>query len=363
MPSNGVGASIILENGEKFTGSIFGYKRDCVVGEVVFATSMIGYQEIITDPSYTGQIVVLTFPEIGDYGIDLKVSESKNPQLKGLIIHRKCDVPHNFKSEMTLSAFLKENRILGVEGVDTRLLTRTIRKFGSIKCMITTDLNLLNHSKDFFGNCDTSYTVKNVSTKKIYAIKNTNAISFKKFLKTKVLLIDMGCKNSIIKELLYRNCDVIIAPFDITVEQILIENPDMILISNGPGNPEDNQITICNVRQLLGKIPICGICMGHQIIGLALDAKIMKLKYGHHGTNHPVKDLQNNKIFTTSQNHNYCLIDLPKDIIAAFKSINDDTIEGIFSKKYKIFSVQFHPEACPGPKDCNYIFDKFLEIR
>lgn len=346
-------ARLILENGAVFEGTAFGYLHD-VCGEVVFTTNMTGYQETLTDPSFCGQIVVMTYPLIGNYGVNFEDMESDSPALTALIVREKCDYPSNFRTEMNLDGFLRQNRIMGLEGIDTRALTRIIRESGCMKGIITVRQGELSGSdvQAMFDGLDNSDVISRVSTKTSYRIEGSGK---------RVALIDMGAKAGILRSLKLRGCDITVLPYNVSAAEIEAVNPDMVFISNGPGDPADVPETVAAVKQLIGKYRICGICMGHQIIGLALGCKTKKLKFGHHGGNHPVKNLETGRVFITSQNHNYIVSDLPSDVEELYVNVNDGTCEGIKHKTLPIQSVQFHPEASPGPLDTEQIFDSFLE--
>lgn len=345
-------AKLILENGMIFEGNAFGYMEE-VVGEVVFNTGMTGYQEVLTDPSYFGQIVTMTYPLIGNYGINLEDVESKGPKVKGLIVREKCNYPSNFRCEMDIDGYLKQNKIIGLEGLDTRALTKVLRDNGTMKGIITLkDLkdDELKQRFEVFSNRD---AVEKVTTSKVYEIEG-NGIH--------VAALDFGIKGNILRCFKSRGCKLTVFPASAAAEEILGINPDLIFLSNGPGDPEDLTGVIENIKKLIGKKPIAGICLGHQLLALALNGSTSKLKFGHRGCNHPVKDLEENKIYITSQNHGYYVSKLPEDMTVTHLSLNDGTVEGMRHNKYPIFSVQFHPEACPGPKDMEILFDKFLKL-
>ncbi len=344
-------ASLILENGDTFIGRAFGHIHD-VVGEVVFTTNMTGYQETLTDPSFCGQIVVMTYPLIGNYGVNFEDMESDAPALNAFIVRERCDYPSNFRTEMDLDGFLRQNRIMGLEGIDTRALTRLIRNNGCMKGIITVKSDISDSDiKRRFDSLDNSDVISRVSTKTAYNIKGDGK---------KIAFIDMGAKAGIIRDLKARGCDITVFPYNVSGAEIEAINPDMVFISNGPGDPTDVPETIDTVRSLIGKYSICGICMGHQVIGLALGCSTSKLKFGHHGGNHPVKNLETGKVYITSQNHNYIVSDLPDDVEELYINVNDGTCEGIKHKTLPIRSVQFHPEASPGPLDTGFLFDDFL---
>ncbi|MGH4119604.1 carbamoyl phosphate synthase small subunit [Clostridium sp.] len=343
---------LILENGMIFEGNIFGYLEESV-GEVVFNTGMTGYEEILTDPSYYGQIVTMTYPLIGNYGINLEDVESKSPKVRGFIVREKCDDPSNFRCEMDLEGYFKQNKIIGLEGIDTRALTKILRKNGAMKGIIATkDLSQseIEQKLSTFNNND---AVINVTTKECYTINGSGP---------HVAIMDFGIKENILRSFKQRNCKLTIFPANASATDILKVNPDLVFLSNGPGDPDDLKEIIEVLKKIIGKKPIVGICLGHQLLALALGGKTQKLKFGHRGCNHPVKDIEENKVYITSQNHGYYVSKLPNDMEVTHVSLNDGTIEGMRHKNLPIFSVQFHPEACPGPKDIDIIFDKFLKL-
>ncbi|WP_058484857.1 carbamoyl phosphate synthase small subunit [Defluviitalea phaphyphila] len=345
-------AQLILENGIVFEGKAFGYIEESV-GEVVFNTGMTGYQEVLTDPSYYGQIVTMTYPLIGNYGINLDDMESNSPKVKGFIVREKSDYPNNWRCEMELEAYLKQNKIIGLEGIDTRALTKIIRNYGTMKGIITVkelSKSQITQKLKAFHNKN---AVKEVTTKEIRKIEGKGK---------HIAVMDFGIKENIIRSFKKRNCSLTIFPANTSYTEILSINPDGIFLSNGPGDPKDLPDVIENIKKLIGIKPIFGICLGHQLLALSLGGDTEKLKFGHRGCNHPVKDLYENKVYITSQNHGYVVTDLPKDMIKTHINLNDGTIEGLRHKKLPIFSVQFHPEACPGPKDTAYIFDSFIKI-
>lgn len=343
---------LILENGARFSGTLFGDIKD-IAGEVVFTTGMTGYQETLTDPSFAGQIVTMTFPLIGNYGINLEDMEAKHTSLKAFVVREKCDYPSNFRNEMNLDDFLKEQGVVGLEGVDTRALTRVIRDHGVMKGVIMRGEPSETEFSALIDKLDNSHVIMDTTTEHIYTLNEDG--------KTHVAFIDMGAKDGILRDLVKRNCKITVFPANIPSQLIEDARPDLVFISNGPGDPEDAPGTAGTIKSLIGKFPICGICMGHQIIGLALGCKTKKLKFGHHGGNHPVKDLSDGKVYITSQNHNYIVSDYPDYVEESFINVNDGTCEGIRHKSLPIQSVQFHPEASPGPLDTGWLFDRFLK--
>ncbi|MEK6263285.1 MAG: carbamoyl phosphate synthase small subunit [Clostridium sp.] len=343
---------LILENGIIFEGNIFGYLEESV-GEVVFNTGMTGYQEVLTDPSYYGQIVTMTYPLIGNYGINLEDVESKSPKVKGFIIREKCNEPSNFRCEMDLEGYFKQNKLIGIEGIDTRALTKMLRESGTMNGIIATkDLSKseIEQKLASFNNTD---AVMKVTTKQRYTIYGSGP---------HIAIMDFGIKENILRSFKQRNCKLTIFPADASPIDMLEVNPDLIFLSNGPGDPADLQEVIEVLKEIIGKKPIVGICLGHQLLALALGGKTQKLKFGHRGCNHPVKDIEENKVYITTQNHGYYVSVLPEYMEVTHVSVNDGTIEGMKHKTLPIFSVQFHPEACPGPKDIDVIFDKFLNL-
>lgn len=343
-------AKLILENGMIFEGKSFGYLGESV-GEVVFTTGMTGYQEVLTDPSYHGQIVTMTYPLIGNYGINLDDMESNKPQVKGFIVREKCNIPNNFRCEMNLDDYLKQNKIVGIEGIDTRALTKILRNNGTMKGIITLDHSQLSEVKKEIEAFSNKNAVSNVTTDKIYEIDGEGK---------HVAIIDYGIKNNILNCFKKRGCKITVFPSNVTAEEVLNINPDLVFLSNGPGDPEDLETEIENIKKIIGKKPIVGICLGHQLLALSLGGSTTKLKFGHRGCNHPVKDLETGRVHITSQNHGYVVNEVPEDVEITHVNINDGTVEGLKHKTMPVYSVQFHPEASAGPKDSEYIFDRFL---
>ncbi|EJT6171691.1 carbamoyl phosphate synthase small subunit [Clostridium perfringens] len=344
-------AKLILENGVVFEGKAFGYLKECV-GEVVFNTGMTGYQEVLTDPSYYGQIVTMTYPLIGNYGINLEDLESKEPKVRGFIVREKCQYPNNFRCELELETYLAQNKVLGLDGIDTRALTKILRNNGTMKGIIVLDNSNLEDVKDKLEAFSNRDAVSIVSTNEKYEISGDGK---------KVAIIDFGIKQNIIRNFVKRGCNVTVFPYDFKAEEVLEINPDLVFLSNGPGDPEDMGEAVNEIKKIVGKKPIVGICLGHQLLALTLGGETKKLKFGHRGCNHPVKDLINNRVHITSQNHGYYVATLPENMEITHVSMNDGTVEGMKHKELPIFSVQFHPEACPGPKDSEYIFDEFMK--
>ncbi|MCF7860589.1 glutamine-hydrolyzing carbamoyl-phosphate synthase small subunit [Patescibacteria group bacterium] len=352
-------ARVALEDGAIFKGFSFTGLGESE-GEVVFNTSLTGYQEIITDPSYHGQIVTMTYPLIGNYGINEEDKESLTPKVAGFLVKEASRIPSNWRSSKDLASYLKENNKLGVEGIDTRALTRHIRIQGAMKAIISTsdksDSELIEQAKAAKGIIGRDL-VKDVSTKKAYFWNDSG--------KYKIVVLDCGVKFNILRKLEELDCKVFVMPADSSSEQILAQNPDGVLISNGPGDPEAVPYVVESTKGLLGKVPLFGICLGNQILGLAQGAKTYKLKFGHHGGNHPVKDLRDGKISITVQNHGFCvdLDTLDKESIeVTHLNLNDNTVEGIRHKSMPLFSVQFHPESGPGPHDGQYLFSDFIKM-
>ncbi|OQX53175.1 carbamoyl phosphate synthase small subunit [Methanosarcinales archaeon] len=367
-------AKLALEDGTIWTGKSFGIYGERA-GEVVFNTSITGYQEILTDPSYKGQIVLMTYPLIGNYGINSQDIESREPFVEGFIIKECSRIVSNWRSQKSLAEYLKENNILGIEGIDTRALTRHIRLRGTMKAVISIgdldDESLVEKAKVSPGLVGRDL-VKEVTCDQAYnwgQETNCKSLTVNRY---KIVVLDCGVKYNILRELANLGCDVKVVPTKTTAEEILEIKPDGILLSNGPGDPAGVTYAIETVKKLIGKLPIMGICFGHQILGLALGGKTYKLKFGHHGGNQPVKDLKSGKIAITVQNHCFC-VDIKqmadryymvgnKDVEITHINLNDNTCEGMRHKKLPIFSVQFHPESSPGPHDARYLFREFVEM-
>lgn len=344
---------LVLENGKSFKGKLIGSKTN-TIGEVVFNTGMTGYEEIITDPSYYGQIVTMTYPLIGNYGVNSEDIESSHPQVKALIVRELCDFPSNWRSERSLEELLIEHNITGIQGIDTRDLTKAIRDNGTMRGIICNELPTEQELKEM-REYNILNPIKEVSCKESYRIKGNGK---------KVAVMDFGLKRNILHCLRLRDLDLTVVPEFTTAEEILNGGYHGVMLTNGPGDPKDNEEVINNIQKMMGKIPIFGICMGHQLMALAAGGNTIKLKYGHRGSNHPVKDLKTGKMYITSQNHSYAVDKdhMPKGGEISFINWNDKTVEGVDYKDMKCFSVQFHPEASAGPNDAGYLFDRFVDL-
>lgn len=393
-------AFLILEDGTVFTGTSFGAAKE-VISEIVFNTSMAGYPEVLTDPSYAGQAVCMTYPLIGNYGVCLEDMESVRPWPDALIVRETCHVPSNFRSDESLDTFMKKYDIPGISGIDTRALTKLLREIGTMNGMVTTDEHydlqiILPQLKKYTCGkvvekvtCKEKYTVpgakdlsengpisghaffdsneyekyqdgdKSCKEKRPSLVRNLNGQGLK------IGLLDVGLKENIVRSLSMRGCDVTVYPAWTPAAEILADQPDGIMISNGPGDPKECTSIIAEVRKLYeSNVPIFAICLGHQLMALATGSDTFKLKYGHRGGNHPVKDLTTGRVYISSQNHGYAVDESSVNPAIAeplFVNVNDGTNEGLVYKGKNIFTVQFHPEACPGPQDSGFLFDRFLE--
>ena len=350
-------AYLILEDGSIYEGENVGACREAV-SEIVFNTSMTGYLEVMTDPSYAGQAVVMTYPLIGNYGICYEDMESDRPWIDGLIVRELSEVASNFRNEDSIQNFLIKNDIPCICGIDTRDLTKRLREHGTMNGFITVDSSfvvekILQRIKEY----SVKGVVKRTSTKEAYSLPGKGK---------RVVLIDFGAKKNIARQLQKRGCEVIVVPCDTKAKEILKLKPDGIMLSNGPGDPKENVDIIKEIKKLYDTdIPIFAICLGHQLMALATGANTYKLRYGHRGGNHPVKDLETGRTYISSQNHGYAVDEstLDKNIcVPAFVNVNDGTNEGLRYINKKIFTVQYHPEACPGPRDSSYLFDKFIKM-
>ena len=353
-------AILLLEAGRFFTGKPFGAEGE-TVGEVCFNTGMTGYQEILTDPSYCRQIVTMTTPHIGNYGVNLDDVESNKIQVAGFVVKESTKIPSNWRSIKCIDNYLKEQNIVGIQDVDTRALTRYIRDQGAMNGIISTidaDLNSLKKRLAKAPNMSGLDLVREVSTSECYGWSKGIEMKYK------VAAMDYGIKHNILHQLESHGCDVTVFPAQTTADNVLDFNPDGIFLSNGPGDPAAVSYGIEAVKKLLGKKPIFGICLGHQILALALGAKTFKLTFGHRGINHPVKYLKKGTVEITSQNHGFAveLDTLPKNMIPTHINLNDNTLEGLRCKDIPAFSVQYHPESSPGPHDSRYLFKQFIDL-
>ena len=380
-------AILALADGTVFEGEQFGATGEAI-GEVVFNTSMTGYQEVLTDPSYKGQIVTMTYPLIGNYGCNEADVESIGPQVEGFVVREYSAYHSNWRSKWSLDTYLSEHGIIGIQGIDTRALTRRLRVHGVMNgCLSTDDLDpesLVAKAKAWHGLVGWDL-VQRVTCPNPYAWRNSHQLSVNSHRlrdgsvgqdpsltenrepKTdtyKVIALDFGIKYNILRQLTEHGCEVQVVPAQTTAEQILAAEPDGVFLSNGPGDPMPVDYAIETIRGLIGKKPLFGICLGHQLLGLALGGKTYKLKFGHRGANQPVKHLENDRVEITSQNHGFCVdIDsLPNTVEVTHINLNDDTLEGIQHREYPLFSVQYHPEASPGPHDASYLFSHFTEM-
>ena len=350
-------AFLILEDGTVFTGTSIGSTRE-IISEIVFNTSMTGYLEVLTDPSYAGQAVVMTYPLIGNYGICQEDMESLKPWPDGYIVRELSRIPSNFRSEDTIQHFLKENDIPGISGIDTRALTKILREKGTMNGMITTNEGFnLDDVISRMKNYEVTGVVKAATCKETFVLPGNGK---------KVALLDLGAKKNIAHSLHERGCEVTVYPALTKAEEILAANPDGIMLSNGPGDPKECTEIIAEIKKLYdSNVPIFAICLGHQLMALATGADTHKLKYGHRGGNHPVKDLETGRVYISSQNHGY-VVDVdtmdPSVAVPAFVNVNDGTNEGLKYTNKNISTVQYHPEACPGPQDSSYLFDRFLKM-
>jgi carbamoyl-phosphate synthase small subunit len=385
-------AKLALENGVVFTGESFGAEGE-ITGEVVFNTSMTGYQEILTDPSYCGQIVTMTYPLIGNYGVNLDDVESAHPQVAGFIVKEYFDYHSNFRARTSLGSWLREHGMMAIEGIDTRMLTKMIRTVGAMRGIISTidldDVSLIEKARSSPHMAGLDLT-KNVTCKQPYAWDEVDKTPFalaadlpshlkdgstdspssipsssrdgKRF---NVVVYDYGVKQNILRRLTSYSCRLTVVPSSFSAEEVLRMDPDGIFLSNGPGDPDAVKYAIQNIKKLIGLKPIFGICLGHQLLGLALGGKTFKLKFGHRGANHPVKNLLTNEIEITSQNHGFAVdpdsLD-PSKIEITHVNLNDGTNEGFRHRELPIFCVQYHPEASPGPHDSDYLFRQFVEL-
>ena len=382
-------AFLILEDGTVFEGTHIGAEKE-IISEIVFNASMAGYLEVLTDPSYAGQAVCMTYPLIGNYGVCMEDMESRQPWPDGFIVRELSRIPSNFRCDKTIQEFLTENGVPGIAGIDTRALTKILREKGTMNGMITTNENydlqsILPRLKAYTTGkvvekvtCESKYTVKGsqtleengpISGSAVYTGEKEKKPTLVRELNgknKKVALLDLGTKKNIAQSLAQRGCDVTVYPALTSAEEILADRPDGIMLSNGPGDPKECESVIREIKKLYDSdVPIFAICLGHQLMALATGADTFKMKYGHRGGNHPVKDLKTGRVYITSQNHGY-VVDMdrldPKVATPAFVNVNDGTCEGLSYTGKNIFTVQYHPEACPGPQDSGYLFDRFIQM-
>lgn len=366
-----------MEDGSTYRGHAFASSGE-TLGEVVFNTGMTGYQEIITDPSYKGQIVTMTYPLIGNYGINPEDMESGGIHLEGFIVKEYQPQPSNWRSRMNLKEFLELHGKLGVEGIDTRALTRRIRLEGAMRGILTTETDnielLLERVRAYPGlvgrdlikevTCKEPYHWKDGVPRPLQPLDMLKSNSGEVEQKLRVVVLDCGVKYNILRELEKLGCEVLVLPATATGKEILSYSPDGVLLSNGPGDPAALPYIVSATEYILGRVPVFGICLGHQILGQALGGKTTKLKFGHHGVNQPVKNMHTGRIEITSQNHGFVVVpqSLPGDLEMTYDNLNDGTSEGMNSPEHKAFSVQYHPEAAPGPHDVSYLFEKFVTL-
>lgn len=346
-------AYLVLSNGQVFEGEAIGAEGE-TIGEIVFTTGVVGYLETLTDPSYAGQIVVQTFPMIGNYGV-IEDDFEGNCAVKGYVVREICDYPSNFRCQYDLDTFLKNHNVPGICGVDTREITRIIRETGVMNATICYSVpESLEKVKEY----EIKGVVKEESTKEIYECPAVGEAKYN------VVLIDYGAKRNIIRCLSKRGCNVTVVPCSTSAEDILAMNPDGLMLSNGPGDPEDNEYSIAQIKKLIGKLPVFGICLGHQLTALAMGGKTIKLKYGHRGGNQPVKEVNGKRTYITSQNHGYAVVSESLKGVGEelFVNANDGSCEGMNYPGLNCFTVQFHPEACSGPQDTEFLFDKFISM-
>jgi len=353
-------ARLILEDGTTYDGESFGSPANAI-GEVVFNTSLTGYQEIATDPSYRFQIVTMTYPHIGNYGIEREVAQSEEPQVAGFVVRDAIETPSNAHSTMSLPEYFAQHRIAAIQGIDTRALTRKIRNEGAMRGMITSDASRgvddivaeLRRAPSMSG----LDLVQRVTALRAYPFEEHPAEARKR-----IAVYDFGCKRDILRQLTQQGCEVTVYPATTHADEILAKRPDGVLLSNGPGDPEPVTYAQENIRAMIGKVPLFGICLGHQLLGLALGGRTYKLKFGHRGGNHPVKDLRTGRVEITAQNHGFAVDpdSLPNTVEHTHINLNDQTLEGFRHRTEPVLAVQYHPEAAPGPHDSFYLFGEFM---
>jgi carbamoyl-phosphate synthase small subunit len=372
-------AILALEDGRTFEGISFG-ATGTTTGELCFNTSMTGYQEVVTDPSYRGQIVAMTYPQIGNYGINPEDNESSGPHVRGFVIGELCHTPSNWRSNETLSEYFTKHGILGIEDIDTRALTKHLRSLGAMRSCLTTELDTAGaieaalkspsmEGMDYVGEVSTPESYAWTEESRDWTIPNASTGIVGPYLELppvrhRIVAFDFGIKTNILRRLRQAGFEVEVLNSRTSAEQVLAKNPDGIFLSNGPGDPAALGYIHEEIRKLLGKKPIFGICLGNQILGHAFGGKTFKLKFGHRGGNQPVKDLRSGRISITSQNHGFAVDadSLPSNVEVTHINLNDGTVEGIRHKDMPIFSVQYHPEAAPGPHDANYFFEEFAQL-
>lgn len=345
---------LILADGSIFAGELLGEAK--AVGEVVFNTGMTGYQEVLTDPSYCGQIVTMTYPLIGNYGTAALFDQAANSFVRGFVVSELCDDPSSWRLETSLPAYLLKNNIPCIHGVDTRAVTRKIRSAGTMRGIIAPDGTADEEIKALLAAPPHTQAVAEVTTKEVYRLPASGP---------KVAVLDYGIKRNILNSLVRTGCDLTVLPAGASAAEVLALNVDGVFLSNGPGDPKEVPASIAAVKELIGKKPIFGICLGHQLLALAMGANTYKLKFGHRGANHPVKDLASGRVYITSQNHGYAVEEeslKDKNLIVTHRAVNDETVEGMKHASLPVFSVQYHPEAAPGPDDSTYLFDEFLAL-
>lgn len=351
-------AYLALEDGTCIEGSAFGSEKYSE-GELVFNTSMTGYVEALTDPSYAGQLLMMTYPLIGNYGVCRDDYESDGIKAEGFVVKELCRRPSNWRSDLSVDDFLRESGVVGIEGVDTRALTRKTRIMGSMKAAIGVgDVD----REELLARAGAQTPINGLDVVDRVCVRKPKILS--EDGKYDVVLIDCGIKMSIARRLIRQGVNVTLVPYDYPAKKILSMKPDGVFVSNGPGDPARVLPTIRTIRSISGKLPVCGICLGHQLIGLALGAKTFKLKFGHRGANQPVKDFESGRVFISSQNHGFAVEDrdLPEGLKVTQINLNDNTVEGMVHEDLNMFSVQYHPEASPGPHDTFFFFDRFIEM-